>query len=268
MIHPLLNIAIQAARQASKTLLRFMDRLDSIEVNRKARNDFVTEVDRRSEQEIIQVIRKAYPEHAILGEESGYSEGNEFCWVIDPLDGTTNYIHGFPHFSISIAVKNRDQLEAGVVYDPVRNELFAAARGKGASCNDRRIRVSAAKKIEETLIGTGFPHREIDHVDTFMKILTTITPQCAGIRRSGSAALDLAYVAAGRLDGFWELHLKEWDMAAGALLIQEAGGVVSGFNEATNYLETGKVIAANSKIHKAMLDIIKETLVYNNSSRE
>ena len=175
-MHPLLNIAIQAARQASKTVLRFMDRLDSIEINRKARNDFVTEVDRRSEQEIIHVIRKAYPEHAILGEESGHSEGNEFCWVIDPLDGTTNYIHGFPHFCISIAVKNQDQLEAGVVYDPVRNELFAAARGKGATVNDRRMRVSSVKKLEEALIGTGFPQREIEHSQEFLKFFNSFFP--------------------------------------------------------------------------------------------
>lgn len=259
-MHPLLNIAIQAARQASKTILRSMDRLDSIEINRKARNDYVTEVDRRSEHEIIQVIRKAYPDHAILGEESGFSEGNEFCWVIDPLDGTTNYIHGFPHFSISIAVKKNDQLEAGVIYDPVRNELFTAARGKGAVLNDRRIRVSALKKLEDALIGTGFPHREIEHFVPFLKILESIFPQCAGIRRAGSAALDLAYVAAGRLDGFWEAHLKEWDMAAGALIIQEAGGITGDFLGEKNFLATGNIIAGNSKIYTAMLDVIQTTL--------
>jgi myo-inositol-1(or 4)-monophosphatase len=262
-MHPLLNIAIQAARQASKTVLRFMDRLDSIEINRKARNDFVTEVDRRSEQEIIHVIRKAYPDHAILGEESGHSEGNEFCWVIDPLDGTTNYIHGFPHFCISIAVKNQDQLEAGVVYDPVRNELFAAARGKGATVNDRRMRVSSVKKLEEALIGTGFPQREIEHSQEFLKIFQLVFPQCAGVRRAGAAALDLAYVAAGRLDGFWESHLKEWDMAAGVLIIQEAGGIVSDFEAGKNHLAQGDLIAGNSKTHKALLEII-ESVKKNN----
>lgn len=255
-MHPLLNIAIQAARQASKTLLRSMDRLDVIEINRKARNDFVTEVDRRSEHEIIQVIRKAYPDHAILGEESGFLEGNETCWIIDPLDGTTNYIHGFPHFAISIGVKNGEQLEAGVIYDPVRNELFSAARGKGATVNDRRMRVSPVKKLEDALMGTGFPHREIEHVQPFLKILSNIYPQCAGIRRAGSAALDLAYVAAGRLDGFWESHLKEWDMAAGVLMIQEAGGTVSDFEGGQTHLKKGDIIASNPKIHKEILEII------------
>ncbi|MBS0351773.1 MAG: inositol monophosphatase [Proteobacteria bacterium] len=256
-MHPLVNIAIQAVRQASKIILRNMDRLDTLKVSQKAHNDFVTEVDKRSEQEIIQVIRKAYPEHGILGEESGYEEGGDYCWVIDPLDGTTNYIHGFPHFSISIAVKHKDVLEAGVIYDPVRNELFAAARGKGATCNDKRIRVSSVKKLSEALIGTGFPHREIEHVAPFIKTLTAILPLSAGIRRAGSAALDLAYVAAGRLDGFWEAYLKEWDMAAGALIIQEAGGVVTGFTGKTDHLQTGNVVTANSKIHQALLDVLK-----------
>jgi myo-inositol-1(or 4)-monophosphatase len=262
-MHPLLNIGIQAARQASKVILRALDRLDTVEVQRKARNDFVTEIDKRSEQEIVQVIRKSYPDHAILGEESGYAEGvegSEICWIIDPLDGTTNFIHGFPHFSISIAVKNRDQLEAGVIYDPIRNELFTAARGKGAALNDRRIRVSARKKLEEALIGTGFPHREIEHFRPFLKILENIFPQCAGVRRAGSAALDLAYVAAGRLDGFWEAHLKEWDMAAGALIIQEAGGIASDFLGEKNYLSSGSIVAGNSKIHAEMLGVIQNSL--------
>jgi myo-inositol-1(or 4)-monophosphatase len=256
-MHPLLNIAIQAARQGSKTVLRFMDRLDSIEINRKARHDFVTEVDRRCEQDIIQTIRKAYPEHAVLGEESGYSDGDECCWIIDPLDGTTNYIHGFPHFAISIAVKIQDSLEAGVIYDPVRNELFAAARGKGATLNERRIRVSPTKKLEEALIGTGFPAREMAHFQAFLQVFEKIFPQCTGVRRAGSAALDLAYVAAGRLDGFWESHLKEWDMAAGALIVQEAGGIVSDYQAQQNHLKTGDIIAANPKIHQIMQNIIK-----------
>jgi myo-inositol-1(or 4)-monophosphatase len=224
MIHPLLNIGIQAARQASKVLLRYIDRLDTLVVTAKAKSDWVTEVDKQSEQEIIEVIRRAYPDHAILGEESGYSAGNEFTWVIDPLDGTTNYIHGFPHFSISIAVKQRDQLEAGVVYDPLRNELFTAARGQGSFLNDRRMRVSKVPKLENALIGTGFAVREVQSFPFFINIFSHIFPKSAGIRRAGSAALDLAYVAAGRLDGYWESPLKEWDMAAGVLLVQEAGG--------------------------------------------
>lgn len=261
-MHPLVNIAVQAARQASKTILRSIDRLDTLKVTRKARNDFVTEVDRRSEFEIIQVIRKSYPDHAILGEESGLSEGSsEYCWIIDPLDGTTNYIHGFPHFSISIAVKNREQLEAGVIYDPIRNELFTAAKGYGANLNERRMRVSALKKLDEALIGTGFPHREIEHFVPFLKILENIFPKCAGIRRAGSAALDLAYVAAGRLDGFWEAHLKSWDMAAGALIVQEAGGIICDYQGQTNFLNTGNIIAGNAKIQEAILEIIQQSLV-------
>ncbi len=255
-MHPLVNIAIQAARQASKTILRSMDRLDKIEINHKGNHDLVTDVDRRAEQDIIYVIKKSYPDHAILGEESGHLEGNEYCWLIDPLDGTMNYVHGLPHFSISIAVKNQDQLEAGVIYDPLRNELFTAARGKGANLNERRIRVGAAKKINEALIGTGFPHRDIEHLKPYLKNLEEIMNQSSGVRRSGSAALDLAYVAAGRIDGFWEPYLKEWDMAAGALIIQEAGGIVTDFTNTKNYLSTGKIIAGNPKIHQALQEII------------
>lgn len=258
-MHPLLNIAIQAARQASKTLLRHMDRLDSLVVNHKARFDFVTEVDRRSEQEIIHVIHKAYPDHAILGEESGYTEGNDYCWVIDPLDGTTNYIHGFPHFCISIAVKNQNQLEAGVIYDPIRNELFTAARGQGAALNERRIRTSSVHKLTDALIGTGFPHRVMEHLPAFIKAFELVSSQCTGVRRSGSAALDLAYVAAGRLDAYWEGHLKEWDMAAGVLLIKEAGGMVADFQNDKNYLQSGQIIAASPKIFKPLQEIIQTT---------
>lgn len=258
-MHPLLNIAIQAARQASKIILRFVDRVDSIEIHRKARYDFVTEVDRRSEQEIIQVIRKAYPDHAILGEESGYSEGNEWCWVIDPLDGTTNFIHGFPHFSISIAVKKQEQIEAGVIYDPLRNELFSAARGHGATVNERRLRVSSVTKLADSLLGTGFPHREMEHFRDFLKVFENIFPQCSGIRRAGSAALDLAYVAAGRLDGFWEEHLKEWDIAAGAIIVQEAGGMLGDFNDEKNYLRNGQIVAAAPKIYKSIQEIIRSS---------
>lgn len=256
-MHPLLNIAIQAARQASKTLLRYMDRVDSLVINRKANYDFVTEVDRRSEQEIIQVIHKAYPDHAILGEESGYTEGNDYCWVIDPLDGTSNYIHGFPHFSISIAVKNQNQLEVGVIYDPVRNELFTAARGQGAALNERRIRVSSANKLADALIGTGFPHRAMEYFPAYLKSFEQVSLQCAGVRRAGSAALDLAYVAAGRLDAYWEGHIKEWDLAAGVLLVKEAGGMVGDFQNDKNYLENGQIIAAGPKIYKPFYEIIK-----------
>ncbi len=261
-MHPMLNIAVQAARQASKTLLRYIDRLDSLEVNIKARNDLVTEVDRQSEQEIIQVIRRAYPNHAILGEETGFTEskdGNDFCWVIDPLDGTTNYLHGIPHFAISIAVKSSENIEVGVIYDPIRNELFSAARGKGSHLNDRRMRISPNKKLENTIIGTGFPpsaHSD-DEAKPYLKIFETIFPKVGGIRRAGAAALDLAYVAAGRFDGFWEASLKEWDMAAGVLLVQEAGGMMGDFRGEKNYLHNGNIIAGNPKVYKELLELIK-----------
>lgn len=260
-MHPLLNIAIQAARQASKIILRSMDRLDLLQISSKGRSDFTTDVDQRAEQEIIQVIHKAYPDHAILGEEGGYREGgedNHICWVIDPLDGTTNYIHGFPHFATSIAVKQGGQLEVGVIYDPVRNELFSAARGKGATVNDRRIRVSPLKTLDKALLGTGFPHRAMEHFPAFLNVFSSIFPKCAGIRRAGSAALDLAYVAAGRLDGFWEAHLKEWDMAAGILIVQEAGGMIGDFQDKKNHMTNGSIIAANTHIYKAIQEIIQQ----------
>ncbi len=259
-MHPMLTIAIQAARQASKILLRFIDHLDSLDISTKARNDFVTEVDRLSELEIISVIRKAYPEHSILAEESGFSEGNDYCWIIDPLDGTTNYLRGFPHFAITIAFKHKQTIEVGIVYDPIRHELFTATRGQGAKLNDHRIRVSQNKKLENSLIGTGFPCREPHHLRPYMNIFEAVFPKTAGIRRAGAAALDLAYVAAGRLDGFWEASLKEWDMAAGTLLIQEAGGLVGDFHGEEYYLDNGNIIAGNPKIYKGLLDLIQIAL--------
>lgn len=259
-MHPMLTIAIQAARQASKILLRFIDHLDSLDISTKARNDFVTEVDRLSEREIISVIRKAYPEHSILAEESGFSEGNDYCWIIDPLDGTTNYLRGFPHFAITIAFKHKQTIEVGIVYDPIRHELFTATRGQGAKLNDHRIRVSQNKKLENSLIGTGFPCREPHHLRPYMNIFEAVFPKTAGIRRAGAAALDLAYVAAGRLDGFWEASLKEWDMAAGTLLIQEAGGLVGDFHGEEYYLDNGNIIAGNPKIYKGLLDLIQIAL--------
>ena len=260
MQHPLLNIATEAARSASKIILRFMDHIESIEINEKDINDIVTEVDKHSEQEIIYQIQKAYPDHSILSEECGHIEGNHFTWIIDPLDGTNNYVHGFPHFAISIAVKVEDRLEIGLVYDPIRNELFTAARGQGAHLNNRRIRVSECKKLENALIGTGFPYKKKQHIKPYLNVFESIFLSASGIRRAGSAALDLAYVAAGRLDGFWEASLNEWDMAAGTLLIQEAGGMLSDFQGETNYLFTGNIIAGNPKIHKSIQELLKKSL--------
>jgi len=224
-MHPMLNIAVRAARSAGNVIIRNIDRLDSIAVQTKDRNDFVSEVDRQAEQEIIGVLRKAYPDHAILAEESGEQAGNDYQWIIDPLDGTTNFLHGFPQYAVSIALRHKGRLEQGVVYDPVRQELFTATRGGGAMLNERRIRVSSRRTLEGALLGTGFPFKSQQHLESYLQMFRVLFPQTAGIRRAGSAALDLAYVAAGRFDGFWEIGLSVWDMAAGVLLIQEAGGL-------------------------------------------
>lgn len=261
-MHPMLNIASQAALSAGKIIVRFVDRLDTITVDEKRRNDFVTEVDRLAEQEIIHVIRKAYPEHSILAEESGLIEGEnrDFCWVIDPLDGTANFVHGFPQFAVSIGLKQQGEVILGAIYDPLRNELFTANKGAGAQLNNRKIRVSQCKKLESSLIGTGFPFRETHHFKPYLKTFEAIFPICTGIRRAGAAALDLAYVAAGRLDGFWEASLKEWDLAAGTLIIKEAGGLVGDFHGQDEYLDNGQIIAGNPKIYKALQEIIHTSL--------
>ena len=256
-MQPLVNIAIQAARKAGNIIVRAFDRLDTLEIHSKGRHDFVTEVDRKAEQEIIRQIRRAYPDHGFLAEESGASGNDQSLWIIDPLDGTTNFIHGFPQFAVSIAFQRRNRLEAAVVYDPLREEIFAASRGHGARLNDRRIRVSNASHLDQALLGTGFPFRELSQLDSYLSIFRELVSLTPGIRRAGSAALDLAYVAAGRLDGFWEFGLKPWDMAAGTLLITEAGGLVSDFSGNNRFMENGNLVTANSKIHKALLTIIE-----------
>jgi len=260
MQHPLINIATEAARSASKIILRYIDHMERIEITEKNLNEIVTEVDILAEEEIIHHIQKAYPDHSILAEERGHIEGNEYCWIIDPLDGTKNYVHSFPHFAISIAVKKGDKMEIGLVYDPIRNELFTAARGQGAHMNNRRIRVSACKKIENALIGTGFPFKKKQHIKPYISTFESIFLSASGLRRAGAAALDLAYVAAGRLDGFWEASLKEWDMAAGTLLIQEAGGMLGDFQGEDKYLYSGNIIAGNPKIYKSLLELVQTSL--------
>lgn len=255
-MHPIVTIATRAARQAGEIIMRATEHMDKLTVTKKSENDYVSEVDQMAEQEIIRTIRKAYPDHAILAEESGQSEGqaeSEFEWIIDPLDGTTNYLHQFPQFSISIAVKQRGRLEHAVVYDPQKDEIFSASRGAGAQMNGRRLRVSTAKGLEGALLGTGFPFKDQQYLDIYLGMLKEMIIPTAGIRRAGSAALDLAYVAAGRLDGFWELNLKPWDMAAGLLLIQEAGGMVSDIKGGHGILESGHVIAGNPRVFKAMV---------------
>jgi myo-inositol-1(or 4)-monophosphatase len=266
-MHPTVNIAVKAARNAGNIILRHVDNRDRLTVSEKAHNDFVSEVDHMAEQEIIAVIRKAYPEHAILAEEGGEQSGDgEHQWIIDPLDGTTNFLHGFPQFAVSIALRSRGRLEHAVVYDPLSQELFTASRGSGAMLNNRRIRVSNARSLEGALLGTGFPFKQPQHLDSYLQTFKALHPQAAGIRRAGSAALDLAYVAAARLDGFWEIGLKPWDMAAGILLIQEAGGLVGDFSGGHEFMTSGNIIAGNPRLFKLIAQTIRphlsETLLH------
>jgi len=252
-MHPMLNIAVRVARSAGRILLRYLEHTDRIAVTNKRRNDFVSEVDHSAEEAIIRELRSKYPDHAILAEESGECQGSDFQWVIDPLDGITNYLHGFPQFCVSIALKYRNRLEQAVVYDPLREELFTASRGQGAQLNDRRLRVTGRPSLEGTLIGTGLPYRDYSHLDTYLGMCKAMLQDTAGIRCPGSAALDIAYVAAGRLDGFWELGLAQRNIAASALLVSEAGGTVSDLAGGDRYLKTGNVIAGNLKVHQAMV---------------
>lgn len=255
-----LNIAINAAREAGKIIFRNIERIESLSVQVKEKNDFVSEVDHQAEQEIINIIHRAYPNHGILAEESGQSEGklegDEYQWIIDPLDGTTNFLRGFPQYSVSIALRHRQRLEAAVIYDPFKDEMFCAGRGNGAILNDRKIRVSKLISYEGSLLGTGFPYKENQNIDTYLAGLREFMLHTSGIRRAGSAALDLAYVAAGRLDGFWEYGLNTWDIAAGCLLVQEAGGLVGDPQGGATHLETGNIVAANPKIFRLMLNSI------------
>lgn len=254
---PFVNIAVQAARSAASLIMRAVDRLDTIKVTQKQPNDFVTEIDQAAEKEIISIIHKAYPKHGFLAEEQGEIAGNDYIWIIDPIDGTRNYIHGFPHFAISIALRVGDKIEHGVIYDPVRNELFTASRGRGAQLNERRIRVSQRTRLEECLFGTGFPYRHSPALQkAYLNSLNELMPHCGDLRRAGAATLDLAYVASGRLDGFWELGLKPWDVAAGSLLVREAGGLLADIDGSDDYLKTGNIVAGNPKTLKLLLQAI------------
>lgn len=255
-MHPLINIANRAARSAGQIILRSMDRIDLVQITEKSRNDFVTEIDKQVEREIIDIIREVYPQHAILGEESGKLGDDETIWIIDPIDGTTNFIHNFPHFCVSIAVQHKGRIEHGLIFDPVRQETFTASRGQGARLNDKRIRVSSRAHLNGALLGTGFPFSQMTSIESYLPTLQAFMPLTAGIRRAGSAALDLAYVAAGRLDGFWEFGLSPWDIAAGIILVQEAGGLVSDREGGEKYFENGSVVAANPKVLKQMLQVL------------
>lgn len=257
-MHPALNIAIKAARRAGQIINRASNDIELLKVSSKQPNDFVTEVDKAAEKAIIETLREAYPGYGILAEESGLSAGqdSEYQWIIDPLDGTTNFIHGMPQYAVSIALAKSGIVEQAVVFDPNRNELFTASKGAGAFLNERRIRVSRRTRLGEALIGTGFPYRMFDKIDLYLAIFKELAEKTAGQRRPGAASLDLAYVACGRYDGFWEFGLSPWDMAAGALLISEAGGLVSDLRGDANYLETGNLVAGTPKVFAPLLKLI------------
>ncbi|MBL8502290.1 MAG: inositol monophosphatase [Rhodocyclaceae bacterium] len=255
-MHPTLNIAVKAARRAGGVINRASRDVEQIKVSAKRDKDFVTEVDKAAEEAILGVLKEAYPDHAILAEESGASGDSDYVWIIDPLDGTTNFIHGFPQYAVSIAQTHKGVLQHAVVYDPTRNELFTASKGAGAYLNDRRIRVSKRVKLNEVLIGTGFPFRYFEHVDAYLGIFRDMMHKTAGVRRPGAAALDLAWVAAGRIDGFWEIGLSPWDMAGGALLITEAGGLIGDLSGESGYMNTGNIVGGNPKVFVQLLQII------------
>lgn len=254
----MLNIAVRAARTAGDLIQRSSQNIEKLTIDHKSRNDYASEVDRIAEQEIIKAIRAAFPDHAILAEESGEHQGNDYVWIIDPLDGTTNFLHGFPHYAVSIALKHKNKLEVGVIYDPLRDELFTAERGGGAMLNNRRIRVGKQNSMRGALIGTGFPFKTMEHMDAYQNMFRAVcAAETAGLRRAGAAALDMAYVACGRLDAYWEIGVKEWDVAAGVLLVQEAGGVVTDFSFNDKYLQSGNVIAASPRMHQLMYHTIE-----------
>ena len=257
-LNPALNVAFKAARKAGDMMLRASNNLSSIRIDNKAFNDFVSEVDRQSEAIIIETLQEAYPHHRILAEEAGVlgNERAEFEWIIDPLDGTTNYLHGHPQYAVSIALLEKGVLKEALVYAPERNELFTASRGNGALLNDRRIRVSSRIELNQCLIGTGFPVVEQSMLDTYLAILKAFIEKTAGARREGAASLDLCALATGRVDGFFEFNLKPWDIAAGALIVQEAGGIVTDMQGEQTWLQTGDIVAANPKVLAQMLRVI------------
>ena len=257
----MLNVAIKAARAAGAIINRAALDVESVRVSQKQSNDFVTEVDQASENAIIETLLTAYPDHGILAEESGSTRGNphaEAVWIIDPLDGTTNFIHGFPVYCVSIALQVKGRLEQAVVYDPTRNDLFTATRGRGAYLNERRIRVGKRTRLQECLLSTGFPFRPEDDFNTYLRLMGDMMQRTAGLRRPGAAALDLAYVAAGFSDGFFELGLQPWDMAAGALLITEAGGLVGNFTGEADFLQHRECLAGNPRIYAQMVAVLQK----------
>jgi len=262
-MHPTLNIAVKAARRAGSIITRASEDIGSLTINDKGFNDFVSEVDLASEKEIIRVLKTAYPDHAFLGEESGLTHQADNIWIIDPLDGTTNFLHGFPQYCISIALEQKGEITQAVIYDPNRNALFTATKGQGAYLNQRRIRVSNKSKLKDSVLGTGFPFRDFQHLPVYLKIFEEVVRGTSGIRRPGSAALDLAYVAAGWFDGFFEINLSKWDIAAGGLLVTEAGGMVSDFSEKEGWIESGNIVATTPKIYEPLIKIIQSHITDN-----
>jgi myo-inositol-1(or 4)-monophosphatase len=256
-MHPMLNIAVKAARLAGKIITRSSENLDALTVQHKSLNDLVSEVDRAAEDVIVDTLLKAYPDHSILAEESGAKGQSEYQWIIDPLDGTTNFLHGFPQYAVSIGMLHQGIPTHAVIFDPTRNDLYTASRGSGAFLNDRRLRVSKRDRLIDGLISTGFPFRMFDHVDAYSAMLKDMMQKCAGVRRPGAASLDLAAVAAGRFDGFWEVGLAPWDMAAGILLITEAGGLVGDFEGNDQHMQRGQIVAANPRLFSQILQIIQ-----------
>ena len=255
-MHPMLNIAVKAARRAGNLIHRAADNIDHLTITKKSHADFVSEVDRAAERIIIETLLEAYPGHAILAEESGTQGESEYVWIIDPLDGTTNFLHGIPQYAVSIALQHNGVLTQAVVYDPTKNDLFTATRGRGAFLNDKRIRVSKRRDLTDSLIGTGFPYTRFEHLEAYMAIFRDLMQKTAGLRRPGAASLDLAWTAAGRYDGFFETGLKAWDIAAGCLLITEAGGIVSDLAGNPNQLKSGHICAGNPDIHGHLLKSI------------
>jgi myo-inositol-1(or 4)-monophosphatase len=278
-MHPIMNVAIKDASRAGTIINRASLNIERLQVALKQQNDFVTDVDQAAENAIIETLREAYPTHEFLAEESGslnatgeslgmltwdemiakggVTDEDPYGWVIDPLDGTTNFIHGFPQYAVSIALAVNGQIQQAVVYDPTRDELFTATKGAGAYLNNRRLRVTAQTRLSECLLGTGFPYRTDQDIDSYLNLFKVMTSECAGLRRPGAAALDLAYVAAGRLDGFFEGELKPWDMAAGVLLIQESGGLVGNYEGEEGYFSSGQIMAANPKIFGQMVSVMR-----------
>lgn len=261
-MHPMLNIAVRSARAAGNVIVRAFEQDDKIEVELKGTNDFVTNIDILAEQTIVDSIQKSYPSHSIIGEECGLIEGTDpdFQWIIDPIDGTTNFVKGIPHFAVSIALKVKGKLDQAVIYDPIRGELFTASRGKGAQLNGFRIRVKQSKELTGAILATGFPFKQKQHMNAYLDMFKALFLKTADMRRAGSAALDLAYVAAGRVDGFFEIGLKPWDTAAGELLVIEAGGLVTDFTGGHNHANSGNIVASSSRLLKEILKDIRPHL--------